>query len=167
MTLSRRSTLALLSASAFAPNAALTKTPRETMWEDLIPPGVPYSEIIAEGQMDVASDFWRPIYDANALKLNEDLNGTYVKIPGFVVPLEMTADGVYDFLLVPYAGACIHTPPPPANQLVVTRTETPWPATDLWEAVWVTGEMWTKLQDTDLGRTGYSLTADAMEVYVW
>jgi len=93
--------------------------PSEIMWDDLIPPGVPYSEIIGEGEMDLVNDTWNPIYDANGVKLNDDLDGSYIKMPGFVIPLETTAAGVTNFILVPYAGACIHTPPPPANQLVM------------------------------------------------
>src|SRR5690606_18432104 len=46
------------------------------------------------------------------------LNGVEVRIPGFMVPLEDTETRVTEFLLVPYFGACIHTPPPPPNQMV-------------------------------------------------
>lgn len=41
------------------------------------------------------------------------LQGKDVSIPGFMVPLEDDDNEVTEFLLVPYAGACIHTPPPP------------------------------------------------------
>lgn len=163
----RRTTLMLLAGSLAAPKAALAASAREIMWDDLIPPGVPYSEIIGEGEMDLVNDTWNPIYDANGVKLNDDLDGSYIKMPGFVVPLETTAAGVTNFILVPYAGACIHTPPPPANQLVMVNAQDPWPSDNLWEAVWVTGTMRTQLQSTNLGQTGYAIAADAMEVYVW
>jgi hypothetical protein len=68
---------------------------------------------------------------------------------------------------VPYVGACLHTPPPPANQLVFVTTKKPWPSQKLWEAVWVTGEMLHELQTTEVAETGYHLAADAMETYVW
>lgn len=48
----------------------------------------------------------------------EKVDGKTVKVPGFMVPLEDGADGVTEFLLVPYFGACIHVPPPPPNQIV-------------------------------------------------
>ncbi|WP_353618772.1 DUF3299 domain-containing protein [Tropicibacter sp. R16_0] len=137
------------------------------MWDDLIPPGVPYSEIVGEGEMDIANDTWVPIYDANGTKLNEALDGAYIKMPGYVLPFDISADGVTDFMLVPYVGACVHTPPPPANQLVVVTTKKPWPMEQLWEPVWVTGTMRTQLSSTNLGQTGYALSADVMEVYVW
>ncbi|MDJ0640749.1 MAG: DUF3299 domain-containing protein [Paracoccaceae bacterium] len=167
MKLTRRHAIAGGLASTLLPTTALALTPREIGWEDLIPPGVPYSEIIGEGDMDVANDTWAPIYDANATKLNEDLDGAFIRMPGFIIPLEISRKGVTDFLLVPYVGACIHVPPPPPNQLVFVSTKKPWPDDKLWDAVWVVGTMRTKLQSTELGETGYKLTAEHMEVYVW
>ncbi len=163
----RRKTLALLTGAASFPQLSFAASAREIMWEDLIPPGVPYSEIIGEGELDEANDFWNPVYDANGIKLNEQLNGVYIKMPGFIVPFDVSAKGVTDFMLVPYLGACIHTPPPPANQLVVVNSKQAWPGDQLWDAVWVTGLMRTKLQKTDLGQTGYSLSADSIEIYQW
>ena len=163
----RRSALLLLSGSVLAPKVAMAATPREIMWDDLIPPGLPYAEIIGEGEMDEASDVWKPIYDANATKLNDALDGVYIRMPGFIIPFDTSAKGVSEFMLVPYVGACIHTPPPPANQLVMVNAAEPWPGDQLWDPVWVTGTLRTRLQSTELGETGYAITADAMEVYEW
>lgn len=165
--MNRRKTLTLLAAATAGPKMAHAATPREVMWEDLIPPGVAYSEIIGEGEIDFVNDTWNPIYDANGVKLNEDLNGAYIRMPGFIIPFDVSAEGVTSFMLVPYVGACIHTPPPPANQLVVVNTKRPWPSDQLWDPVWVTGVMRTQLQSTDLGQTGYAIAADEMEIYVW
>ncbi len=165
--LNRRSALLGLSASAVAPPFAFASTPLQLEWDDLIPPGVPYSEIIGEGEVDEVNDLWNPIYDANAVKLNETLDGALIRMPGYMIPLELSADGVTHFLLVPYVGACLHVPPPPANQLVYVETEQPWPSDQLWEAVWVTGIMRTQLQSTGLGQTGYALNAQQMEVFAW
>ena len=165
--ITRRTTLMLLSGSVVAPKMALAATPREITWDDLLPPGVPYSEIIGEGEMDEINDIWNPIYDANGIKLNEALDGAYIKMPGFIIPFAVSAEGVTEFMLVPYIGACIHTPPPPANQLVMVDAAKPWPSDNLWDPVWVIGGMRTQLQSTDLGQTGYSITADEMEIYEW
>jgi uncharacterized protein len=51
----------------------------------------------------------------------QKLDGKLVSIPGFMVPLEDDLDKVTEFLLVPYAGACIHVPPPPPNQMVYVK----------------------------------------------
>lgn len=55
---------------------------------------------------------------ANA-PVNELLDQRLLSISGYVVPLEWTKDHqLKEFLLVPYFGACIHSPPPPANQII-------------------------------------------------
>ena len=165
--LNRRSALMLLSGALATPKTALAATPREITWDDLLPVGVPYSEIIGEGELDEVNDTWNPIYDENATKLNESLDGSYIKMPGFIIPFDIGVKGVTEFMLVPYTGACIHMPPPPANQLVMVNAKTPWPSDDLWNPVWVIGMMRMQLQTTDLGLTGYAIVADQMEVYEW
>jgi hypothetical protein len=46
------------------------------------------------------------------------MNGKRGRIAGFVLPLERQGEKVTEFLIVPYLGACLHTPPPPANQII-------------------------------------------------
>ena len=55
--------------ACWRPRMGLAGLAREITWEDLIPPGVPYAEIIGEGEMDEAADTWRPIYDANGANM--------------------------------------------------------------------------------------------------
>lgn len=167
MHISRRNMIATALASAALPRTLLAQTPFEITWEELLPPGLPYSEIIGEGEMDELNDTWRPLFDENATKLNPKFDGAYIKMPGYIIPIDLSTDGVTSFVLVPYVGACIHTPPPPPNQLVFVTTDTPWPSDDLWEAVWVTGHIQHEIQSTEVAETGYVLKADAMEVYVW
>ncbi len=167
MRLSRRHMIAATASSLAVPNIATARDVPEITWDDLIPPGVPYSEIIGEGDIDRVNDTWRPVFDEHATKLNPTLDNAYVKLPGFIIPIDLSTKGVTSFVLVPYVGACIHTPPPPPNQLVFVTTKTPWPSDDLWEAVWVIGRMRHELQSTEVAQTGYALEADEMEVYVW
>ena len=115
----------------------------------------------------MVNDTWNPVYDTIATRLNEALNGAYIKMPGYIIPFDVGPNGVQDFMLVPYMGACIHTPPPPANQLVVVHAKTPWPNDQLWDPVWATGTLKTRLQSTDLGQTGYFLSADTLEPFEW
>ena len=167
MQVSRRKLITAALASAALPRAALAKTPTEITWDDLIPPGIPYSEIVAAGEMDETNDIWQPVFDENATKLNPVLDGAYIKMPGYIIPIDQSTDGVTSFVLVPYVGACLHTPPPPANQLVFVTTNKPWPSDNLWDAVWVTGQMQHELQSTEVAETGYLLKAEEMETYVW
>ena len=66
------------------------------------------------------SEFNR-LKQANRGRLVEELNGKQVRIAGYLLPTEFSGDRVVEFLLVPTAGACVHTPPPPLNQLVHVR----------------------------------------------
>jgi len=40
-----------------------------------------------------------------------------IRIAGYVVSLDANRKQISEFLLVPYFGACIHLPPPPATRL--------------------------------------------------
>lgn len=167
MILSRRNLIAAGAACAALPRASFAATPREITWDDLLPPGVPYSEIIGEGQVDEANDTWLPVFDENAKKLNDEFKDAYIKMPGYILPIDIGTAGVTSFVMVPYIGACIHVPPPPANQLVFVDTETPWPSDQLWDAVWVTGRIRHELQSTTLADIGYALEAELIEIYEW
>ena len=167
MHLSRRHLIASDAVLSALPRAALAATPRVITWEDLIPPGVPYGEIIGQGEIDAANDRWLPEFDENATKLNKELNGALIKMPGYVLPIDLSTDGVTSFIMVPYVGACIHTPPPPANQLVFVDSETPWPSNQLWDPVWVTGQIRHELQSTTIADIGYAMQAEKIEVYEW
>jgi hypothetical protein len=163
----RRGVLAMGAAGILVPRAGVAVTAREITWADLIPAGVAYAEIIGEGELDEANDTWKPIFDANATKLNTELDGEIVRLPGYIIPLDMGSEGVTSFVLVPYVGACIHVPPPPPNQLVFVTTETPWPNDELWNAIWVTGRLSAKIQSTEIAEIGYEIAADAIEPYQW
>lgn len=167
MTLDRRHFLFLTTCGLIAPAASRAQGYREISWDDLIPPGVPYSEIVGEGDRDEVNDTWAPIFDENGAKLNESLDGQIIKMPGYIIPLESGTDGVSEFVLVPYVGACIHVPPPPPNQLVFATTSRPWPSDNLWDAIWVTGTLRTNLMSTNLGDIGYTLDVTDIEVYEW
>ncbi len=52
---------------------------------------------------------------------DELLNSQLVELSGYVVPFDDGALKFSEFLLVPFAGACIHVPPPPSNQIVNVR----------------------------------------------
>lgn len=140
---------------------------REITWDDLIPAGTPYGEIVGPGVIDEANDIWNPQYDANGQKLNTGLDGKSVKLPGYIIPFDATAEGVTSFMLVPYVGACIHVPPPPPNQLVFVTTSTPWPSESLWDPVWVFGTLSAKPMATEIADVGYQITAERMEAYEW
>lgn len=111
---------------------------------------------------------------AKTYLVNEDLNGELVRIPGYLLPLEFDGNKVTEFFLVPYVGACIHTPPPPPNQIVHVKIEEAY-TTDggLYTPVWVNGLMKTEQSQSSLNLvdgssmipSSYSLEAISVEPY--
>jgi hypothetical protein len=79
--------------------------------------------------------------EAAATGVNEDLVGTSVRLPGYVLPLEFKDRKAVEFLLVPTVGACIHTPPPPANQVVHVVYPQGIEVSGLFTPVWITGPL--------------------------
>jgi hypothetical protein len=97
----------------------------------------------------------------------EALDGLRVRLPGFAVPLEMNGEAVSQFLLVPFYGACIHVPPPPANQTVLVEATTGITVQirQAFDTVWVTGRLAVHRTDTGLAKAGYTLTATEVSPY--
>lgn len=93
-----------------------------------------------------------------------DLNGKRVQIGGYIVPLDFEATTIKEFLLVPFVGACIHVPPPPANQIVYVKAESGFDVKGMFEPVKVTGILKAETAFTGLADAGYSLDADNVEV---
>ena len=94
------------------------------------------------------------------------LEGKLVKVPGFTVPLEDFASSATEFLLVPYVGACIHTPPPPPNQLVYIEMDEGKRATmDGWNPVWVEGVLSIEMTESVYGYVGFTITGQRVYPY--
>ena len=139
---------------------------RQIDWDELLPPSerngtantpAPIHDYLGGG-MAAAQ---RGSYDVNTA-----LIGTNVKLPGFVVPLEMDANGlVREFFLVPYFGACIHVPPPPPNQIVYVKLEQGAKMGSIYEAQWITGTLRAETRSSRLGAAAYTLYATGMEAY--
>lgn len=93
------------------------------------------------------------------------LNGKRLRIAGFAIPLERKEGRVTEFLLLPYFGACIHSPPPPANQIIHVKSDTPVKGFKSMSAVWVSGTMGLARGNSELGVSGYSIQAKRVELY--
>lgn len=155
------------STAARAPNTARTLT-----WEELVPkdwdPMTLFRDkptaLIREGsaaERELMREM-REVWDKAPTRA--ELKGQRVRLPGYVVPLDMVGDKLQDFLLVPYFGACVHSPPPPANQIVHITLKRP-QALRTMDVVWVTGLMDIERQDTGMGVSGYAIQADVVEPY--
>lgn len=76
-----------------------------------------------------------------ASAVNSTLDGKLVRIAGYLLPLEFSGKQVTEFLLVPWAGACIHTPPPAPNQIVHVKADKPVDVKGMYDPVWVVGKI--------------------------
>ncbi len=110
---------------------------------------------------------------AQGREIVTSLDGQTVRMPGYALPLEFSDKAVHKFLLVPYVGACIHSPPPPPNQLIVVNLETPHKVENIYDPVWITGELAAKTATEELSlvdgtaeiETGYSMTGMRITPY--
>jgi hypothetical protein len=146
---------------------------REVKWDELISPSWNPEAIIKSMNLGMMMD-GDPRANAALEKLRQEwdnapgnpaLDGAEVRLAGFVVPLEREGNALREFLLVPYFGACIHVPPPPANQIVHVVSPKPVPNAATMDAVWVSGKLALFPTATAMGRSSYRLTAATVEAY--
>ncbi len=150
---------------------------KEVTWDELMPPdyNLSFEDLYGTSQenIDALDDYTE---DANNLldhmqqvlasaPVVDELDGTMVRIPGFVVPLEGEDQRIDRFFLVPYFGACIHTPPPPSNQIIDTHYEPGTKLDSLYDAVWITGKLSVHTFQHEMGTAGYRLEAYRIEPY--
>ena len=146
----------------------------ELSWDDMIPPDWdPMKSFEDLRDLDALSD-WDPrvkkLYERMRKVWDEAptvpaLAGRIVRLPGYLVPLEAGKSGIREFLLVPYFGACIHTPPPPANQIVHVRSPAPIKDLRTMDAIWVTGKLGLERASSEMGASGYTLAASRVVKY--
>jgi hypothetical protein len=95
----------------------------------------------------------------------EKMNGQSIRIPGFVVPVEFDEESITEFFLVPYFGACIHSPPPPPNQIIYVHAPKGLKLETLYDPFWISGELSTSLVKNYMATAAYSLKMTSYEAY--
>ncbi|CAM2733692.1 DUF3299 domain-containing protein [Vibrio ordalii] len=133
-------------------------------WIDLIPENE-RNQFNADGMPALSHDGDMTAAQSKIGGVRKELNGSVVKIPGFVIPLEGDANNVTEFLLVPYFGACIHVPPPPPNQIIYVKYPQSAPIQQLWDVIYLIGTLKTESVSHDLAETGYVIEGTAIEEY--
>ncbi|MCQ2030938.1 DUF3299 domain-containing protein [Stutzerimonas zhaodongensis] len=144
---------------------------RELQWSDLIPPDAPPPPPpMAIHDMSQLADALAAeagpaaAQQSPAEPVVKELDGVQAKLPGYIVPLDMSEDGrVTEFLLVPYFGACIHVPPPPSNQIVHATSELGVKVDELYQPFWIEGPMKIEHTSSELAEAGYRM--DAQKIY--
>lgn len=164
-----------------SPREDTTGTVKKITWEHLMPDDFKPELIekkykkqidsIKEGSEENSAETQalmdKIIAEFNNAPANKKLDGLTVKIPGFIALLDEKDGIVNEFLLVPYFGSCIHSPPPPINQtiLVTTKKGKSISITDIYQPVWVTGKVKVERKETELAKAGYVIENAELEIY--
>jgi hypothetical protein len=113
------------------------------LWKDLRPASQP-----------AAQTFSRPMIAALLPDHGETLAWNAadetVELKGYALPVDRDGDLVYQFLLVPWTGACSHMPTPPPNQIVLVTLPKPYRMEKAYQTVAVTGRLKQDMEKSQL-----------------
>jgi hypothetical protein len=130
-------------------------------WIDLVPESERVTSELMANKLKYSNDNMQSKQGA----VRPELNGKQVRIPGFIIPLEGDADKVTEFLLVPNYGSCVHTPPPPSNQIIYVTFPQDAPDLDLWDVVYLEGKMITQQREVGMVEAGYHIIGSSATPY--
>lgn len=116
---------------------------RSILWKDLRPASQP-----------AAQTFSRPMIAALLPDHGETLAWSAadetIELKGYALPVDREGDLVYQFLLVPWTGACSHMPTPPANQIALVTLPKPYRMEKAYQTVSVTGRLRQDMEKSQL-----------------
>lgn len=147
---------------------------RELTWTELVPAdapaqpqqAAPIHDLTQLADVLAAESAPATAQQSPAAPVVAALDGQAIKLPGYIVPLDVTNEGrVTEFLLVPYFGACIHVPPPPSNQIVHVTTELGVLLDALYQPFWIEGPLKVEQSSSELAEAGYQMRANKIYAY--
>jgi hypothetical protein len=154
----------ILMAGALLISAAAFADYRELEWLELMPEDE--AKAWLEGSTEVDHSGFGAPEPFQSYRTVGELDGQEVRIPGFVVPIETDGEGnLKEFFLVPYFGACIHVPPPPANQIIYGRLEEAIPMVNIWDAFWMEGQLNIENIENETAASAYTMDVTTLELY--
>lgn len=149
------------------------KGTRELHWNALSPAGWNPGQIlqrlgvrnISDGNpraREVEAQIQQEWDKAPTVPLNDD---SPVRMTGYPIILGAGEGLARTILLVPYRGACIHSPAPPANQMVMVSFKQGLPRNMDTTALWVTGKIHVLAAPTPYGRVAYTMSDATWQKY--
>ena len=139
---------------------------RDMRWHELSPPGFNPGRFLDELNIAPLADS-----DPRAAQAMEKIrrewdeapavtftNDHPVRLTGFPILLDRGQGLSRTILLVPYYGACIHRPSPPANQMVLVVLKNPMPRNMDHLPVWILGRIYAARTATQFGKAAYTVT---------
>jgi hypothetical protein len=137
-----RSSFALAAALSLSTAGASAET-THIFWKDLRP-----------ASQAVAEDAGLPMIAAKLPDRGETLSvglqDKTIQLAGYALPVDRDGDLVYQFLLVPWTGACSHMPTPPPNQIVLVTPAHPYKMSQAYQSVAVTGALKPDMEKSQL-----------------
>ncbi|MER8489278.1 DUF3299 domain-containing protein [Mesorhizobium australicum] len=134
--------LALAAALALSTAGASAET-THIFWKDLRP-----------ATQAIAEDAGLPMIAAKLPDHGETLSvalyDKIIQLAGYALPVDRDGDLVYQFLLVPWTGACSHMPTPPPNQIVLVTPAHPYKMSGAYQSVAVTGALKPDMEKSQL-----------------
>lgn len=156
--------LRIITASLLILPALTLADAREIEWAELMPEEESQAWFENQAGIDHSGTGPGEIFQSSVTV--GELDGLDVRIAGFVVPVETTAEGkLKEFFLVPYFGACIHLPPPPANQIIYGRLAEPIEMVNIWDAFWMEGTLNIEDISNETADAAYTMDVDRLAVY--
>ncbi|MGX9574450.1 DUF3299 domain-containing protein [Mesorhizobium sp. f-mel] len=127
---------------SIAAGSASAETAR-IFWKDLRPATQPAAESV--GLPMIAAKM-----PDHGETLSHNLRDKTVQLAGYALPVDREGDLVYQFLLVPWTGACSHMPTPPPNQIVLVTPAHPYRMSEAYQPVSVTGALKPGMEKSQL-----------------
>tara|TARA_R110000868_G_scaffold63507_2_gene191624 strand:- start:10464 stop:11000 length:537 start_codon:yes stop_codon:yes gene_type:complete len=162
-----------------APSLLSAAEVREIDWLDLLP-AEDYQAMLDMPDLDHGNgpdangDFTNSLRQENknlpevmySTRVVAEMDQQQLRIGGYPVPIETDAKGRYtQFFLVPYAGACIHVPPPPPNQIILVDYPAGMDISDIYQPLWVQGLLRVAQSSNALADASYQLDAEDVGLY--
>lgn len=124
----------------------------------------------AESTSGVPTLTWNDLYelDYKTGKAPEKLtshNKKKIKIAGYVVPLTDEYFVLNEFLLVPNAQACVHTPPPPPNLIIHVKLDEPLPIEKVYNPAWIEGTFEIETTTSQFGAAAFKINDATLDEY--
>ncbi|MEM7361291.1 MAG: DUF3299 domain-containing protein, partial [Pseudomonadota bacterium] len=118
------------------------------------------------GSLGAAAGSGRYAQALSSARVVGELDGSFSKIPGFIVPIEFSEDNkLMEFFLVPYFGACFHLPPPPPNQIVHVTSAIGADFESVYDPVWILGRLKTATKTNHIATAAYSMDLHSQTAY--
>lgn len=138
-----KSTIALSAALLISIAADASAETAHIFWKDLRP-----------ATQAIAEDANMPMIAAklpdHGETLSLGLQDKTIQLAGYALPTDRDGDLVYQFLLVPWTGACSHMPTPPPNQIVLVTPAHPYKMSEAYQPVSITGVLKPGMEKSQL-----------------